>query len=979
MLLRPGAKQMVTCTYILYTMKIKSLPVLLCILLLSSYVVGQPSSGTISPRERLLMDFGWRFAFGHPFDTKKDFNNGTGYFSYLTKAGYGDGAADPKFDDRAWRKLDLPHDWAVEQDFSNQASFSHGFKAIGRNFPDKSVGWYRKSFKIPASDLGRRISIEFDGAFRNSIVWVNGHYLGTEPSGYNSFRYDITDYLNYGGNNVVAVRVDATMEEGWFYEGAGIYRHVWLTKISPLHVMANGTFVTSEVANTQANVKARASIVNEDHSEKVFSVLQTIVDAQGQTITSKRQDNLKLLPFQSQDVALDLPVANAKLWDIESPYLYKLHTSVLVGNKEVDKYETTFGIRTVRFDAKEGFLLNGKPVKLKGTNNHQDHAGVGAAMPDGLQDFRINALKAMGSNAYRCSHNPPTPELLDACDRLGMLVLDENRLMGTNFQMFKDLKGLILRDRNHPSIISWSIGNEEWGIENSITGARIATTMQTYAKSLDSTRAISAAVSGGFGSGISDVIDVIGYNYLGNGDVEGHHKRFPNQPGMGTEEGSTFATRGIYVTDPKKNYIAAYDKKPRPSFYSIEEGWNFYASRPYMAGMFIWTGFDYRGEPTPHSWPSVTSYFGMMDLCGFPKDNVYYLRSWWSNQPTLHLLPHWNWKGEEGKEIDVWAYSNCDEVELFLNKKSLGKQTMKVNSHLEWKVKYEPGTLEAIGYKNGKKQLSEVVKTTAEAVSLQLTPHKASLSANGEDISVITVSVADKNKLPVPTADHEIVFTLSGPGKIIGVGNGQPTSLEKEKFIEDIKAVSIVELKEKPLEGMDKGLEALKETDVTAWKEAFKTRDYKNLAPAYIHRGSFELPENFTGSEVIFYYQSIGKEQAIYVNGHEIGKDLKENAEGNTFKLNHSFLRPGKNQVDIIATPIPKKYEWDNVNSNPGTIQIVTAAPAWQRKLFSGLAQVIIQTTKEPGEITLTATSKDLKPVTLKVKSAATNKRPSVD
>ncbi|WP_207433552.1 beta-galactosidase GalA [Sabulibacter ruber] len=930
-------------------------------------------------RQRFLLDFNWRFAFGHPSDTKKDFDHGTSYFSYLAKAGYGDGPAAAKFDDRAWRQLNLPHDWAVEQEFSPQASFSHGFKAIGRNFPGRSVGWYRKTIHIPASDLGRRIALEFDGVYRDSKVWVNGHLVGAEPSGYNTFRMDISEYLNYGADNTIAVRVDATMEEGWYYEGAGIYRHVWLSKTNPLHVAPHGTFVTAQVNNTNAEVTARANIINENKTVKTFSVLQTVVDAAGKTVATQRQDNLTLAPFQTQEVRMVLPVTNARLWDLESPYLYKLVTTVLAGNQETDRYETSFGIRTIRFDAREGFFLNGKHVKLKGTNNHQDHAGVGTALPDELQYWRIKTLKDMGSNAYRCSHHPPTPELLEACDKLGMLVIDENRLMGTSEQRIDDMKRLIIRDRNHPSIISWSIGNEEWAIENSIIGARIATTMQDYAKSLDSTRAISAGISGGFRSGISDVLEVMGYNYLGNGDIEAHHKQFPNQPSMGTEEGSTFATRGVYVTDLEKHYQAAYDRKPRPTFYSIEEGWTFYANRPWLAGMFIWTGFDYRGEPTPHGWPSVTSYFGMMDNCGFPKDNVYYLRSWWSNQPTLHLLPHWNRPGQEGKEIPVWAYSNCDEVELFLNKKSLGRQTMKPNSHLEWKVNYAPGTLEAVGYKNGKKVLTDVVKTTGEAAAVQLTPHKTSLKADGEDIAVITVSVNDKNKLAVPTAGNEISFQLKGPGRIIGVGNGDPTSLEKDRFIEDIKTVGITDLKEKPVAGMDNGQSAFQETNASGWDDAFKKRDYKNLAPAYVHRGSFELPANFTGADVTFFYKSIGREQTIYINGKEIAQNLKESAEGNVFKLDHSILKPGQNQLEILATPIPKKYDWDNVNQDPGTFQILTPASTWKRKLFNGLAQIIIQTTKDAGEITLTATGQGLKSTTLKVKSADTEKRPSID
>jgi beta-galactosidase len=932
-------------------------------LILANIILAQEKPVT---REKLLMDSEWKFAFGHPYDTKKDFNHGTAYFSFLAKAGFGDGAAAANFDDRTWRKLDLPHDWAVEQPFSPNASFSHGFKAIGRNFPDACVGWYRKNFSIPQSDLGRKISIVFDGVFRNSMVWVNGHYLGTEESGYNQFTYDITDLLNYGGNNVIAVRADVTMEEGWFYEGAGIYRHVWLLKTAPVHTVFNGSFVTSEVNEGKASVTAKTEVINESNKIKTIDVVQSITDAQGKTVATSKTSSISILPFETKEVSTTLMVPNPNLWNLESPYLYKMLTSISENNSPVDAYETPFGIRTIRFDAKEGFLLNGKNVKLKGTNNHQDHAGVGSAMPDELQYWRIRALKAMGCNAYRCSHNPPTPELLDACDKLGMLVIDENRLMRTSADGLNDFKKLIRRDRNHPSVICWSIGNEEWGIEGSITGERIAITLQSFAKALDPTRPTTAGVSNGFKSGISSVLEVMGYNYLGNGDIEAHYKRFPDMPGMGTEEGSTFATRGIYVTDKDKHYSAAYDQKPRPSFYSIEEGWKFY-SRPNLAGMFIWTGFDYRGEPTPYGWPSVTSYFGMMDLCGFPKDNVYYLKSWWSNEPTLHILPHWNWAGQEGKTIDVWAYSNCDEVELFLNKKSLGKKKMEINSHLEWKVNYAPGTLEAVGYKGGKKILTKSVKTTGEPATIKVNPHKTTLSADGQDIAVITVEALDKNMLQVPTANNEITFKLQGPGKIIGIGNGDPTSLEKEKFIESIQTVAIENLKEKEVSGMDAEKEAIADVDDSNWKEAFKTRDYKNLAKAYIHRGSFTLPENFSSSQITLFHKNICTEQSIYINGKKIVENLKESDISKGFTIDKSILRPGKNVIVILGTPLPKKNDWDNPNRDPGLIQILTQPEPWKRKLFNGMLQVIVQSTKEAGEISLTATSPGLKDGVIKL------------
>ena len=946
--------------------KLRVIFIFLFLITLNSFLSAQQTVAVT--REKVLMDNEWRFALGHPFDAQKDFGNGIEYFSYLAKAGYGDGAAAPNFDDRAWRKLDLPHDWAVEQPFSSVASFSHGFKAIGRKFPEASVGWYRKSFTIPQSDLGKRISIIFDGVFRNSIVWVNGHYLGTEQSGYNSFQYDITDVLNYGGNNVISIRIDATMEEGWFYEGAGIYRHVWLTKTLPVHVEYNGVFVTSEIKQKDAVVTAKAAIINEGKETVNVDVVQAIVDADGKRVAQNNVSNVRLAPFERKEISTTLLVALAKLWSLESPYLYKLNTSIIAENREYDKFETSFGIRTIKFDAKEGFFLNGAPIKIKGTNNHQDHAGVGTAIPDELIYWRIKKLKEMGCNAYRCAHNPPAPELLDACDRLGMLVLDENRLMRSTADGLNELKRMIIRDRNHPCIIAWSVGNEEWAIENNITGERIANTLQNFAKNLDSTRPTTAGISGGFNSGISSVLEVMGYNYMGNGDIDAHHKRHPHQPAMGTEEGSTFATRGIYATDDLKHYRAAYDQKPRAGFYSIEEGWKFYASRPYLAGMFIWTGFDYRGEPTPYQWPSVTSYFGMMDLCGFAKDNVYYLKSWWTDKPTLHMLPHWNFaKDAIGKPIDVWVYSNCDEVELFLNKKTLGRKRMELYSHLEWKVNYSPGTLEAVGYKKGNKILSDIVKTTGDAVSLKLTAHKSTLNASNTDVAVITVETLDKNNLHVPEADNEISFSIEGPAKIIGVGNGNPTSLENDKFIETIQNIKIENLKEKEVNGLNDTTELF--ADPSSWKEAFKSRDYHHLAKAYIHQGSFTLPEQYPASTITLFYKNIGLEQSIYINKNKIAANVNENGTTNGFIIDKSYLHSGKNIITILATPIPKKYEWENVNTDPGVIQLFTAAQPWKRKLFNGLAQIIVQTTKEAGEITITATSPNLETTVLRLNS----------
>ncbi|MEM0576487.1 beta-galactosidase GalA [Flavobacterium polysaccharolyticum] len=929
---------------------------------------------TSNIREHITIDQDWRFAFGHPFDTSKDFNTGTGYFSYLAKTTYGDGAAASDFDDRSWRKLDLPHDWAVEQGFSEKASYSHGFKRIGRAFPETSIGWYRKKITIPQSDLGRRIHIAFDGVFRNAIVWFNGHYLGTHPSGYLGFEYDVTDYVNYGGENTIAVRADAMMEEGWFYEGAGIYRHVWLNKTNSLHVPADGTFVsTTKLSNASAQLASKVAVVNEGSKSYQFKIVQTVLDAVGKSIATTTIDNLQLKPMETKEYETNLTIDNPKLWSVDQPYLHKMVTTIYAGNVLTDTQTTIFGIRTVYFDASKGFFLNGKHLKIKGTNNHQDHAGVGVAMPDALQDFRIATLKSFGSNAYRCSHNPPTPELLEACDRLGMLVIDETRLMGIASTQLSELKRMMLRDRNHPSIISWSIANEEWGIEGDIKGARMARTIQDYAKTIDTTRGITAGISGNWDNGIATAVDVIGYNYIKHGGKETtdkHHREFPHLASWGTEEGSTFATRGIYFEDNEKQFKPAYDFPQSPIAHSIEQGWKHYDARDYLAGMFIWTGFDYRGEPTPYQWPATGSYFGMLDQCGFYKDDAWYLKSWWGTEPVLHLLPHWNWKGKEGQLIDVWAYSNCDVVELFLNKKSLGKKTMEKNGHLEWKVKYQAGTLEAIGYKNGKKTLTQTVKTTSDAVALGLQSNVKTIQANGTDIALITVDTKDKSGLFVPTSEDEVAFSISGPAKIIGVGNGKPTATEPDQFLEKITVVPISNLKEKIVNSISEASETVDNLDISNWDNAFKdSRDtiFEKKVKALVYRTDFELPENFKESKITFFYNSIGKSQSIYINGKQIANAIPENKKGDSFILDKATLRSGKNSIVIVAEPLTYKYNWNPVNTNPGTIQLISPAATWKRTLFSGLAQVILQSTGDAGQITLTATSKGLKKAIIQI------------
>lgn len=935
------------------------------IVLVALLVVSISVMADSSPRSRELMNFDWKFSYGHPSDVKRDFNVGTSYFTYLAKAGYGDGAASQDFDDRAWRTLDVPHDWAAEADFSPNASHSHGYKTIGPGFPDKSVGWYRKDFFIPSSDDGKRIFIEFDGVFRDAKVWVNGFYCGHEPSGYHSFSFDVSEYLNYGGDNVVAVRVDASMEEGWFYEGAGIYRNVWLTKTGEIHVPQFGTYVTTEVGENKAEVTAKVKIINKSLTSSDFIVRNSILNKEGKMVAiSESEESLDAM--LTAEYLYHFNLNDPTLWDLDNPYLYQLITDIIEDGNRVDRYTTTFGVRTVEWNPDKGFFLNGKHVKIKGTNNHQNHAGVGTAIPDALYEWRLQQLKFMGNNTYRTSHYPPSPALLEACDRMGMLVLNENRLMGTTDEMLHYLERLMVRDRNHPSVVLWSIGNEEWMIEGNERGERMAAFMQAYAKTIDNTRSINAAVSGNWYNGISNVIDVMGFNYLRHGNTDDIHAKNPWQASLGTEEGSTNTTRGIYFDDEENYYLSAYDRNTPSGFVSIQHGWKHYASRDYLAGMCIWTGFDYRGESTPFTYPAVSSYFGMMDLCGFPKDNVYYLKSWWGNENVLHILPHWNWQGKENEEIDVWVYSNLDEVELFLNNKSQGRQKMEPNSHLSWMVKYSPGTLKAVGYKGGKKVMEKKMTTTDAPVSVALSADRSQIKADRKDLTMVTVSISDKKGRSVPDANREVFFAIQGPGKIIGVGNGDPTSHEADKFIETIDAISLSDWRQMLASNVELEKAVQPNFDASSWQEALNTDGLEpgTTPELTIFRGSFELTAEQLKGQIEYMFRSIAKEQTLYVNGKQIADKLNGD---NQFPLDKNILKEGANSVTIVGYPLVKKNAWDEVNNYPGSIKVRIAPGQWRRKTFSGLAQVIVQSTGEAGEIVLTATSPDLKETRLKI------------
>lgn len=725
---------------------------------------------------------GWKFSFGSAASVADDHRSGSEYFNYLTKAHsiHNEGPYKQNFNDSAWVDVRVPHDWAVTLPFAREASHSHGYKTVGWKYPETSVGWYRRVFHLTEADCGKHVELLFDGIFRDSRVWVNGFYCGGERSGYLSQCYDITDYLEYDADNVICVRADASLEEGWFYEGAGIYRNAWLIKTSPLHIEQDGITVTTSFDGndyTKASVTVGVDVRNSSHDCAAWRLEWQLMDAEGNEVMSARQDASQLLkPSYLAHGEMKSDTFKPHLWSPSSPYLYTLVVKVYENYKLVDTKQLKYGIRDVVFDKDKGLILNGQPLKIKGVNMHQDHAGVGAAIPDALQVYRIKKLKEMGCNAYRSSHNPMSPAMLDVCDSLGIMVIDENRLSGISEYEIASLKKMIDRDRNHPSIIMWSAGNEEWGIEWEERGERIAATMRDYCHQFDPTRPMTFATSSG--PTVVVPVDVAGYNYIMQNPVEEHRKNYPERKCYGSEETTGCGTRGVYYDDPEGRWMVALNRKPNGAdsiMNCIERGWKFYAERPWAAGCFYWTGFDYRGEPNPLGFPAVGSEFGILDYCGFPKDEAFYLKAWWTDETILHILPHWNLQGHEGENVDVWAYSNCDEVELFVNGKSLGRKQMTENGHLSWTAVYTPGTLKAVGYKNGKRVKEEIVSTTGDAAQLAMTIDRTLINADGRDVAVVNVCLKDKKGRVVPTADNRIDVSIIGNARILGVGNGDPS------------------------------------------------------------------------------------------------------------------------------------------------------------------------------------------------------------
>lgn len=716
-------------------------------------------------------------------------------------------AENPATSDIKWRSLSLPHDWSVEGKFSkdNPATPEGGALPGG-------IGWYRKTFTVPASSKGKLVYIDFDGVYQKSDVWVNGHHLGFRPNGYISFRYELTPYLNFGGNNVIAVKVDNSVQpNSRWYSGSGIYRNVWLVTTSKVAINHWGTYVTTtDVSEASAKVNLKVQVKNVSASSSV-TVKTTLYDAAGKVIAAGRsipsKEQLKDTVFETEAT---LTVKNPQLWSVDKPYLYKAVTQVLSGKAVIDTYTTPVGIRYFNFDVDKGFSLNGKAMKILGVCDHHDLGSLGAAINTRALERQLQILKAMGCNGIRTSHNPPAPELLDLCDKMGFIVMDEAfdtwewAKAKYDYHLFfkewhkRDLEDQILRDRNHPSVMIWSIGNEI-GQQSDTSALRIAPQLTAIVHSLDKTRPITSANNNPDKNNkiiASGAIDLVGYNYH-EGEYAGFHDRYPGKKFIATETTSGLETRGYYEMPSDSirvwpeswdrpfvregNNVSAYDNVRPPWGSTHEMTWKVMKKYDFLSGMFIWTGFDYLGEPTPYSWPSRSSYFGIVDLAGFPKDVYYMYQSEWTNKDVLHIFPHWNWT--PGKMIDIWAYyNNADEVELFLNDKSLGiKKKTGDDLHIMWRVKYEPGTLKAVSRKNGKVVLTRLIHTAGEPAKIELSADRKLIKAGGKDMSFITVRILDKDGNVVPDADNLVNFKINGEAFIASVDNGDPVSHDSFK------------------------------------------------------------------------------------------------------------------------------------------------------------------------------------------------------
>ncbi|UIJ44306.1 DUF4982 domain-containing protein [Sphingomonas cannabina] len=724
-----------------------------------------------SDPSRTLLDLGWRFHEGDIPMPEPVGHNAT----YLSvKAGNAPGAAAVVYDDSDWREVRLPHDWAASQPFVETANVSQGYRPRG-------IGWYRRTLRLDPADRGRTIELHFGGIATNATIWVNGSVVAHNWSGYNSVYVDLTPFARFGDEtNVIAVRVDADAKEGWWYEGAGLYRHVWLVRRAPVAIVSDGVHCDPRRNADGWHVPVTVTLGNIENAPASVEVEAELIDPDGRSVAVQRVE-ASVPVLDRAEAVLRLNADAPRVWSVEEPTLYTVRTRVLREGRAVDERNIAIGFRTIRFDADKGLFVNDRPVKLKGVCLHQDHAGVGVAVPDALLAWRLERLKAMGCNAIRMSHNAPNAELLDWCDRMGFLVMDENRNFNPAPDYLAQLEWLVRRDRNHPSVILWSVFNEE-PMQGTEAGVEMVRRMAAAVRRLDDSRPITAAMNGSFynPANVSTVVDVMGFNYYQN-DYDKFHRLNPTKPITSSEDTSAFETRGAFSSDPARHVITSYDDEAASWGDTHRGSWRKIAERPFVAGGFVWTGFDYHGEPTPHEWPTISSFFGILDLCGFPK-TAFGIHSahWIDDRPVLFLAPHWTWPGREGQAIRIFAIANAETIALSLNGRELGVQQADRIMGNAWQVPYEGGRIEAVAMRGGKVVARASHETAGPPVALRLTPARTVMAGDDEDVQPITIDAVDARGRHVPTANLMTRFVVEG-GTIIGVGNGDPNSHEPEQ------------------------------------------------------------------------------------------------------------------------------------------------------------------------------------------------------
>jgi beta-galactosidase len=729
-----------------------------------------------APGERLSLDAGWLF---HRGEVPPPPVKGHGASYHQAKAGGVVGAGGAEFDDSGWRRLDLPHDWAIENAFDPEENASQGYRARG-------IGWYRRYLQLPASDRGRHIELQFDGVATHSTVWVNGIVVNRNWSGYNGRAIDITPYLRFGDDiNSIAMRVDAEAQEGWWYEGAGIYRHAWLVKRDPLHIATDGLYANPVERGGRWTLPVEVQVDNTGEAARAAIVALQVTGPDGQVI-AQGDTRVSVAALGSATAHMTLQVPRPRLWSPRSPQLYRVRAVLRQPGagplREIDSTELRTGFRTLRFDAARGFFLNGEPLKLQGVCIHQDHAGVGVAVPEAIWEFRLRRLQEMGVNAVRFAHNAVAPEVMDLADRLGLLVMDENRNFNPSPDTMAQLEWLVRRDRNRPSVILWSIFNEE-PLQGTAQGREMARRLVAAIKRLDPSRPVTAGMHDGLFAerNASQVLDVAGINYQVYA-YDRFHREHPGQPMTSTEDTSAYMTRGAWRSDRQAQVMGSSDDEPASWGQTHRDAWRHIAERPFMAGSFVWSGIDYHGEPTPFQWPSASTFFGALDLCGFPKAAFYIHQAQWVKDRTVvKVLPHWNWSGSEGRPVKVMVATNAPRVRLLLNGQPVAEQALDRDGIVSVDVPYAPGRLEAVALQGSRELARDAVETSGAPARLVLTPDRAALAGDGRDAVPVTVGAVDAQGRAVPTANLKVRFEVSGAGRLIGVGNGDPNSHESSK------------------------------------------------------------------------------------------------------------------------------------------------------------------------------------------------------